>query len=481
MTLEGDDAAGVGVGAGQYERQKSRPLSNALGVPLGGPGGGVGYGGKGSSNDGRPEGVVDGNRFNSNSSNPIQRPPSPGAITKKGFNQGMESKNKIQQASNQLQQQRSRSPSPSPSTHSGNRNSRQMIGAGPLSVREREARARDYAINGGRSAPDEGSWLSKSPNDRSSTSPLPSPSGPRSNPQGWNPPRGGAGAPGQIQNPNSRFSTSPSTAAITNTNAYANYSPSNPPPESALHGLPSPVPIPSSRDRSNSRPHTPGGTSPRTPFGSVSPGGSPSLANRLIKGIFGARSPKPGDGEIDGQQVYEGGAMGGAPGSQWKSPEAWSNGSPLPGGRSPLANSRSGLQVEDEVEREAQLRKRSSQRQAARIVDEERRKAFETPSQSRTNGFDPATDKPWSPRQAISSDDEDAGANEFPSRNPNPNAKKGRKPVPNLNEVNHEKLPSEHDLKLMDEDQRRKVARDVDPGDALSRLEGRLELTPAQR
>jgi len=468
MTLEDGD--------GQYEREKSRPLASNLGVPSGGPGGGIGYGGKGSSNDGRPEGINEGYQ----NGNGIARPPSPGAISKKGFNQGMENKQKLQQASNALQQQRSRSPSPTPSMNRINAYAR------PLSVREREARARDYAINGGRrmsnsnAAPEEGSWLSKSPNDRSSTSPLPSPSGPRNNPNGsWNVNSASRiqstsrGAPTQNPMPASQvFSTSPSTAAISQTNAYANYSPSNPPPQEALHGLPSPVPIPTSRDRSNSRPHTPGGTSPRTPFGSVSPGGSPSLANRLIKGIFGARSPKPGDGELDGQGVYA---------AQDGRGEAWTDGSPL-AGRSPLANRINN--GEDEIEREAQLRKRSSQRQAARIVDEERRKAFETPSHSNSNGFDPKEDKPWSPRQAIESDEEA----EFPVRNakgraPSPNTanKKGRKPVPNLNEVNHEKLPSEHDLKLMDEDQRRRVAKDVDPGDALSRLEGRLELTPAQR
>jgi hypothetical protein len=85
--------------------------------------------------------------------------------------------------------------------------------------------------------------------------------------------------------------------------------------------------------------------------------------------------------------------------------------------------------------------------------------------------YDPNTDRPFVPRQAV--DDEDAADEDVglvrETRSP-----PGRKPVPRFHET-----PDVEELRRMSLTTRESVAQQLDPHDALSRLEGRL--TPAQQ
>lgn len=205
-----------------------------------------------------------------------------------------------------------------------------------------------------------------------------------------------------------------------------------------------------------------------------------------MKGIFG-RSPKLADRADD---MYNGddqwrrdglGPVNGEGATPYGIPgDAWSDGSPLPG-RSPVTgqssfgrgsrDQREGLREDD---RAAQLQKRDSLLQAQRIVDAERRAAMDSAGRPRA-AFDPDNDVPWSPRQVVESGDEEEGPDGWgglkEGRVPDHRQTRsppGRKPVPTL-----------ETLQKMPEAQRVKVAEEVDPDDALSKLEGRL--TPAQR
>ncbi|EPQ31317.1 uncharacterized protein PFL1_01502 [Pseudozyma flocculosa PF-1] len=269
-------------------------------------------------------------------------------------------------------------------------------------------------------------------------------------------------------------------------------------PVGPLDGLPSPVDIPYGRGpgsgfASRSRSRDPGAETDysyengASPFGSVSPAGSPgflssmaasrggdggaagyvgrsaspggsSLAGKWFKGIFG-KSPQAGDNDQDwrGAPMY--------PNANLEAAVRSREGSPLPALPSNAQAERQALAPrqppnqgrrsqtlpnpppsEDDVE--ALLQKRQSMKQARRIVDAERRELMSPTTQQR--GFDPDRDREYRPKQAVDDPSEDYEANLHAERRKSP---PGRKPVPRI------------------------VDRSQD--DSLSRLEGRL--TPAQK
>ncbi|CEH18892.1 hypothetical protein CBOM_05595 [Ceraceosorus bombacis] len=233
-----------------------------------------------------------------------------------------------------------------------------------------------------------------------------------------------------------------------------------------LDGLPSPISIPRSAGRDSAAPSPLGTPSPgRSPDGRSPAAGSPSLgggAGKWMQKIF-SRSPRAESPAAE--QTYAGW-------SREPSPAIGTNQAP----RAPYEQSKgrgwSASPAMGDDEREARLQRERSQREAARIVDEERRAVIDRPLQ----GYDPRTDKPFSPRQAIADPlDPDGvrdGRLERQTRSP-----PGRKPVPRFEPS--QELPAPDELRRMSLGTREDLARQVDPHDALSRLEGRL--TPAQQ
>ncbi|PWN43601.1 hypothetical protein IE81DRAFT_72177 [Ceraceosorus guamensis] len=449
MTLDDSDEERGGQGSTQlqYSRSRSRPLAagtNSLGVPPGGRGGGTGYGHAGSSNDGRPEGWERGRTPSADRghSSPQQypgqsrtspaRPASPGATTAGAFRATARVTNGPQSWSTQQQE-------------------REAARAAPQSTRS--AQGVSLSRNGSRS-----------------------PGGPRANPAfSSSPLSGGPASP-----------LAPQMSTV-NAGAYgrghaaddARFAPgafhpipphvdmsNGAPAVIPLDGLPSPISIPRSAGRDSAAPSPLGTPSPgRSPDGRSPAAGSPSLgggAGKWMQKIF-SRSPRAESPAAE--QTYAGW-------SREPSPAIGTNQAP----RAPYEQSKgrgwSASPAMGDDEREARLQRERSQREAARIVDEERRAVIDRPLQ----GYDPHTDKPFSPRQAIADPlDPDGvrdGRLERQTRSP-----PGRKPVPRFEPS--QELPAPDELRRMSLGTREDLARQVDPHDALSRLEGRL--TPAQQ
>jgi hypothetical protein len=395
-----------GVSQGQYAEEyhqvRSQPLAASLGVPPGGPGGGVGYGTAKSSNDGRPENHIQ-ERGRSMSPTRPTRPPSPGAITAGAFRSGRVS--------------------PGPQSWTQAHIEKEQMIRIPSKDRQTSSPKR----------PGQGT----------------SPSGPRSSPftqqqipQSTSPLAGSVLAP------------SVSTVSV-NANERSNrfsvpvhFRPSSgPPPIIPLEGLPSPIDIPISPAFARD-----------SPLGSVSPGGSPAkvvpgspnVASRWMKGLFG-KSPRQEE-QVEG--MYSASASSE---SQWMKPgtsplapasskhlhNAWTDGSPLAGSTK-------------RDEEEAEEKKRQSMRMAAQIEDEHRQQVIKTRSAE--------AGKEYMPRQAVQAND----SQEWDP--PQSKSPPGRKPVPRY---------SAQELQSMSQQELEDVASLVDPDDRLSKLEGRL--TPAQQ
>ncbi|KDN41884.1 hypothetical protein K437DRAFT_258108 [Tilletiaria anomala UBC 951] len=216
-------------------------------------------------------------------------------------------------------------------------------------------------------------------------------------------------------------------------------------------------------------------------------GASPGFTG-FFKGIFGS-SPKMGSGEDYEQQQQQQRqnpmSIAGGPYFPPASPLGLSPVSVVAGGRrffSPApdadAEGNGDLLDPSQIVAQAELQKRRSIRQAQAIVDAERRRIIESPSASRV-GFDPASDRPWAPKQALNDGtraidtlDAAGGVAGSPSR-PSGIAiwgKIGRKAVPRMSEPGE---PAVESLPHMP------YAQNVSEVDALARLEGKL--TPAQQ
>lgn len=474
-----------------YSRQRSQPL-NSLSVPAGGPGGGTGYGTATSPNDGRPLSQQQqqhdeapsssGNGTGATRGRSIHRPPSPGAISAGAF-RGRSGSNSRG------------SPLPSPSPIAA-------ISPGPQSWRQ-AAEAR------------EAGRVSDSFARISSTSP----GGPRQSP--FRPPTspasrtgagagggGGGGASAEVQAAHrhhhdamrARIAQAGGALPLplgpgSDSNPRSMSSSSvGPPPVIPLEGIPSPIAVPIDVPV---RPHS----YDPSPLGSVSPGGgfgiggafaggggggddypsnggSPASATaspaRWIKGLF---SKSPSMARVDQSQYamrdglspassapYPGQPVSSLgqpnhyqqPGHQQQRAYAWTDGSPLAGARA----------RPNDDEAEALERKRNSMRLAARIEDEHRNRLI--------SGGGSTPNKPWSPRQAIESDDDEDAA---PPKSRSP---PGRKPVPRLDDDEQPRQPTADELRRMSLGQRERVAQGVDPDDRLSRADV-ASLTPAQQ
>ncbi|KAN0062627.1 hypothetical protein ACQY0O_005164 [Thecaphora frezii] len=261
-----------------------------------------------------------------------------------------------------------------------------------------------------------------------------------------------------------------------------------------LDGLPSPVDIPYGRQPGSgfgtrSRSRDPGAETDysyengASPFGSVSPAGSPGflasamaarggdgngagdghsaspagsgLAGKWFKGIFG-RSPRADEGDQDwrGAPIYPDAEA--APGSGVSSPQIH-----LAPNQARRSQTLPNPPSEDDVE--ALLQKRQSMKQARRIVDAERRELMAAGPQKKS--FDPDRDREFRPRQAVNVS-EDYEANFEAQRRKSP---PGRKPAPRLGGG----IPGDADSDDDDD------GGGVTDSDGLGRLEGRL--TPAQK
>jgi hypothetical protein len=306
-------------GSQPYHQVKSQPLAASLGVPPGGPGGGVGYGTAMSSNDGRPE-----QHGRGRSPSPT-RPPSPGAIKAGAFRTG-------------------------------------RISPGPLSWTQ--AQTQDEQVRRGPSR--ERSMQSSSPNR--SLQQTSTPLGPRVSPFQAQQQQQQQQQMQQYQGNGSSHPSSPLAGSVleptlSTVSVNANQHPSRfsvpvhlptgmgPPPIIPLEGLPSPINIPSSPAQAGITPLgsvSPGG-SPGHFYGrggnsnaKNSPSGSPNIASRWMKGLFG-KSPRleeRADGMYaeagtESQWMKQGTSpnSAAAPYASKFNHNAWSDGSPLAGSR----------------------------------------------------------------------------------------------------------------------------------------------------
>lgn len=410
-------------GGALYQQIQSQPLTTSLGVPPGGPGGGVGYGTAKSSNDGRPELNDRLEKIQRGRSRSPTRPPSPGAITAGAFRSGRVSPGPMSWTQARTAEEVVKRPSCRDQHSSSPHQTNQQFPSsptGPRSISHLQQQQQQQQLFGGRS------------------------------PQSSSPLAGSVVAPSlstisvNANDHNSRFSMPVRLAAG-----------SGPPPIIPLEGVPSPIDIPSSPAQAGI-----------TPFGSVSPGGSPGqfhrdhpfkaspgspgvVASRWMKGLFG-KSPRLEETRDDTmysnhapeQHWAKKGTSPSAPYSSKLLHNAWSDGSPL-----------GGADKADEME--AQERKRQSMHMAARIEDHHRDLISRTQSSK--------VKKEWSPRQTVVADSNQAWS-------PQSKSPSGRKPVPRY---------SVQELQEMTQKEREMVADQVDPHDRLSKLEGRL--TPAQQ
>ena len=525
----------AGDGAG-YVRQKSRPLSvrngagpTALGVPPGGPGGGLGYGTAQSSNDGRNEigfGAREMDNYHSGqneqdqrgrqgapfhdqqqnvpattAATTIERPTSPGNMSAQAFRR---SSGTFRPASPSAKETTDVEAAAQQSALSISLQSNPSPLADPGSLRQK--------IGGPRNSP--------FPTSAATTSVDPTAGHTRRlSEQGVETAVTPVNAQGQMQSSPHRFgspsSPSPGAGRFGATSVVGG---GGRPSLAAIHGLPEPITIPAAE----MEPGSPSWRSRRnsgaaSPIGSVSPNGSGFLSriisrdthknnavshgqpsDRLattplletgaspgftgfFKNLFGT-SPKIGTGA-------EGGYDDGATGAQRQPGYGFGAGS-IAGpayGSSPVRGNgsypSSPLQLRSSAadhldpEQQAHLQKRESMRLASKIIDQERKRIIDSP----TSTFDPTTDKPWQPRQAlqdVKDDDDDQDADESTDR------------FGNGGGGGTDASPSRPGQQRWDKSHvnRKAVPRLSDPGepadtprqeDALSRLEGKL--TPAQK
>lgn len=466
---------------GTYRKVRSQPLhATSLGVPPGGPGGGTGYGTAMSSNDGRPEMATESSRSQrrrsqrslrserGRSASPA-RPASPGAIRAGAFHTATRISPGPLSARQQAEQESS--PTRVSFDHKREQAQQRRVSANSL-------------------------WQSRQRQQQDGEERLDDSSRPPSAPSG-------ATLPRKKNSSDYRRAPDPmATTSVSPVSAHANESHSRfsmpvhiphgsrLPPVIPIGNIPSPIKIPLTPSRVGA-----------SPLGSVSPAGSPGCmmstqrerrdsgaagspgasAGRWFKGIFG-RSPR---NEEPDESIYRGPSPNGRDMMQTGA-LAWSDGLPLAGARSPLR---------DCEEAEAEACKRESMLMAARIEDEHRKRVMmegwrqrpdmEMQSLSRPvpkqNGmYSPSKNLPHvqhaqtsRPHQSHSfAHDQSGRRGEHDAEWDSPRTKSppGRKPAPRF---------SAHDLATMDDREREQVAHQVDPDDALSKLEGHL--TPAQR